>query len=78
MFIYIYMVISVQVNVHVGVNIYIYIYIYIDMICVMWDVEDSGERTFNEEADYIGKVVGVDVIMFLEVKAVEFSTRLLA
>ena len=44
----------------------------------MWDVEDLGERTFNEEADYIGKVVGVYVIMFLEVTVVEFSTRLLA
>jgi hypothetical protein len=67
------MVISVQVNIHVGVYIYIYIYIYI------WvDVEDSGEHTFNEEDNYIGKVVGVDVIMFLEDKTVEFSTKLLA
>jgi hypothetical protein len=42
------------------------------------DVEDSGEHTFNEEDNYIGKVVGVDVIMFLEDKTVEFSTKLLA
>jgi hypothetical protein len=50
--------------------------IYYIYICV--DVEDSGEHTFNEEANYIGKVVGVDVIMFLEDKTVEFSTKLLA
>jgi hypothetical protein len=70
MCLYIYMVISVQVNIHVGVNIcYIYIYGW------MWKIHVN---TFNEEDNYIGKVVGVDVIMFLEDKNVEFSTKLLA
>jgi small nuclear ribonucleoprotein (snRNP)-like protein len=50
----------------------------IDIIYIyrwMWKIQVN---TFNEEDNYIGKVVGVDVIMFLEDKNVEFSTKLLA
>ena len=50
-----------------------YIYIDIDIYMVI-----NIHLNVHVEADYIGEAVGVGVIMFLEFKAVEISTKLLA